>query len=101
MLQRNHHILLMRGASVQGEWEDAVSADLTKYQECSWQRMRLPTTIVPVSYDLKLHTNMKVSLAVALTHLRCTRVLAEEFVLRLHEEDCRVSMGTACSTAAS
>lgn len=67
MLQRNHHILLMRGASVQGEWEDAVSADLTKYQECSWQRMRLPTTIVPVSYDLKLHTNMKVSLAAALT----------------------------------
>ena len=46
--------------SLQGEWEDSVSADLSKYEECSWQSMRLPATVAPVLYDLSLQIDMKV-----------------------------------------
>ena len=47
-------------ACLQGKWEDAVSADLSKYEECSWQNMRLPATVAPVLYDLSLQIDMKV-----------------------------------------
>ena len=47
---------------LQGEWEDALSADLAKYEECSWKRTRLPSTVVPVAYELSLYGDMMVRL---------------------------------------
>ena len=46
---------------LQGKWDVQPKVDLSKHEHCSWQSMRLPTTVVPVLYDLSLYTDMEVS----------------------------------------
>ena len=45
---------------LQGKWDVQPKVDLSKHQHCSWQSMRLPTTVVPVLYELSLYTDMEV-----------------------------------------
>ena len=46
---------------LQGKWDVQPKVDLSKHQHCSWQSMRLPTSVVPVLYELSLYTDMEVS----------------------------------------
>lgn len=47
-------------ACLQGKWENTVSADFSEYEECSWHSMRLPATVAPVLYDLRLQVSWTV-----------------------------------------
>ena len=57
---------LVRFIFLQGKWDVQPKVDLSKHQHCSWQSMRLPTTVVPVLYELSLYTDMEVSPAASL-----------------------------------
>ena len=52
---------LVKVNPLQGKWDVQPKVDLSKHQHCSWQGVRLPTTVVPVLYELSLYTDMEVS----------------------------------------